>query len=258
MCGIAGAFFRSATISFPIHVMLDALTHRGPDDEGYLLCDLENEAFEERGGADTHPGLNLPSIHQTWPNNVRLVMGHRRLAIIDLSEAGHQPMPDQQKRSWIVYNGELFNYLELRAELEKSGVHFHSQTDTEVILEAYKAWGKTCLNRFNGMWAFALWDSKQKILFCARDRFGVKPFYYVQTEGNFYFASEIKALLLLPQISRVFSEEAVFDYLALSRPYRSGQTFFQNIRALEPGCSLLIGNTGQVKHERWYFFPEAI
>ncbi|MBI1977198.1 MAG: asparagine synthase (glutamine-hydrolyzing) [Candidatus Omnitrophica bacterium] len=239
--------------------MTDALRHRGPDDEGYLLLNPHDGTFETRAGGDTHPDLHLPSInHLPWPRRTRLVFAHRRLSILDLSATGHQPMSDPQKTMWITYNGEVYNYKEIRQELENLGVRFFSGTDTEVVLEAYKMWGKDCLHKLNGMWAFALWDVRQKILFCARDRFGVKPFYYAQAGLDFFFASEIKPLLLLPQVPRKVSEEAIFDYLVLSLPTREPQTFFKGIQSLEPGHCLTVDLNGDLKYERWYFFPEVI
>ena len=129
-----------------------------------------------------------------------LAFGFRRLAILDLSPAGHQPMCSMDGNYWIVFNGEIYNYLELRTELETLGYIFHSHTDTEVILAAYKYWGIRCLERFIGMWAIAIWDTQKKNLFLARDPFGIKPLYFSYKEGKFAFASEIKALLQLKWI----------------------------------------------------------
>jgi asparagine synthase (glutamine-hydrolysing) len=149
MCGIAGIIDKSgAPVSRDrISSITNAAKHRGPDDEGYYFA----------------PGI---------------AFGHRRLSIIDLSRRGHQPMC-YGGRYWITYNGEIYNYIEVRAELEKLGYQFESGSDTEVILSAYAAWGPKCLERFNGMWAFAIHDSVENIIFMARDRFGVKPLHYI-------------------------------------------------------------------------------
>ena len=256
MCGIAGALFDKETISFPIRVMTEAIKHRGPDDEGYLLSDPAAGRFENRAGRDTHQDFHFPSIDSPWPSQTRLVLGHRRLSILDLSPAGHQPMSDSQKECWITYNGEIFNYRELRNELETRGVKFRTKTDTEVVIESYKIWGEDCLHRFNGMWAFALWDAKRKILFCARDRFGIKPFYYARQGRDFFFASEIKALLSVPEMSKNISEEAMFDYLALGLTQRGSLTFFQGIQSLEPGHALTVDLKGDALFRQWYLFPQ--
>src|SRR5437868_12668074 len=150
MCGLCGvvAFGRPAERR-AVETMLDALAHRGPDGRGVFVDD-------ESG----------------------VCLGHLRLAIIDLSEAGLEPFASTDGAQQLVFNGEIYNYLELREELRAKGHRFRSQTDTEVILAAYREWGDRCVERFNGMWAFAIWDSAQQALFCSRDRLGIKPFYY--------------------------------------------------------------------------------
>jgi len=258
MCGIVGAFLKEETKNFPIKEMADAIRHRGPDDEGYALLNPQDGCIEHRRGKDTHASLELASIEQSWNDGTRLVLGHRRLSILDLSAAGHQPMVDSTGEITISYNGEIFNYLELRRELESAGVQFRSGTDTEVIIEAYKMWGEECQHKFNGMWGFALWDNRKKILFCSRDRYGIKPFYYAQSGKDFFFASEIKPLLLLPKVPKKCSEEAVFDFLVLSLPTREPQTFFEGINSLEPGHSLVVNMEGNVHVQRWYNFPSSL
>lgn len=258
MCGIAGAFIGKGRTRVPIREMAAGLKHRGPDDEGYVLIQTVTGNYEERAGEETHADLHLKRIDVPWPEGCDLVFGHRRLSIIDLTSAGHQPMSDSKKEVWINYNGEIYNYKELRQELENLGVRFFSSTDTEVVVEAYKMWGMDCLHKFNGMWAFALWDSRKKILFCSRDRFGVKPFYYAWVNGNFYFASEIKALLLVGEIPKKISEEAVFDFLALGLIDQNPQTFFSAIHSLEPGHFLTLDTQGWLAKKRWYFFPESL
>ena len=163
MCGIVGVVAQNLSEEL-LWRMTDTLTHRGPDDSGIYL---EGE----------------------------IGLGNRRLSIIDLSSAGHQPMCNEDKTIWIVHNGEIYNYLELREELILRGCKFRSNTDTEVILNAYQEWGQDCLNKFNGMWAFAIWDRRKRKLFCSNDRFGIKPFYYSLNKNVFVFASEIKQIL---------------------------------------------------------------
>ena len=164
MCGIAGyAGPRAAEQAGRVGAMLQAIAHRGPDNEGL------------------------------W-NDGDVALGHRRLSIIDTSASGNQPMVSASERFVLVYNGEIYNYLELRQELAATGIRFTSDSDSEVLLAAFEAWGERCVQRFNGMWAFVIWDRQARRLFASRDRFGEKPFYYVVRDGGFWFASEIKAL----------------------------------------------------------------
>ena len=165
MCGISGIIQKTGSGSLrpAIESMTDLIKHRGPDGFGYY-----------------------------FRNNIAL--GHRRLAILDLSENGHQPMAYADAQYVITYNGEVYNYLEIRARLETLGYAFHSQSDTEVILAAYQQWGESCVGLFNGMWAFAIHDVRRNIIFCSRDRFGVKPFYFTDCADNFVFGSETKGI----------------------------------------------------------------
>jgi asparagine synthase (glutamine-hydrolysing) len=220
MCGIAGVISLSLQ---PIHAlnkrlraMNDLQRHRGPDGEGVWT--------HEHG----HAGF-----------------AHRRLSIIDLA-TGKQPMTDR-KGNWITYNGEIYNYLELRRELGQE--NFMTTSDTEVILQSYQKWGTDCLNHLRGMFAFALWDETNQILFCARDRFGIKPFYYTIVDGNFYFASEIKALL--PFVERIETDrEGLTDYLVFQF-CMAGKTLFKGINELLPGHFLRIKN-GSLNVERYW------
>ena len=145
-------------------------------------------------------------------SNYHMAFAHRRLSIIDLSESGHQPMCDMSSNYWITFNGEIFNYLELKAELKGKGHQFLTQTDTEVILAAYKEWGTNCLEKFNGMFALALYDKLKQEVFCARDRVGVKPFYFINTSTTFAFASEQKAFLKSKLIPFAINESQQIDF----------------------------------------------
>ena len=168
MCGIVGFVRRRSGPTLGIERlsrMRDSMVHRGPDDAGVKIFN---------GGA---AGL-----------------AHRRLAILDLSDAGHEPMPYLGDRYWLTFNGEIYKFAELRSQLESKGRRFHSECDAEVILAAYSEWGTECVTRFNGMWAFAIWDEKEQTLFCSRDRFGIKPFYFYDDGDTFIFASEIRAI----------------------------------------------------------------
>src|SRR5262249_21981878 len=147
--------------------------------------------------------------------------------------AGHQPMCNAGGTIWLVYNGEIYNYRALRDELRAKGYRFRSDTDTEVIIHAYQEWGRSCLERFNGMWAFALWDGRKHTIFCSRDRFGVKPFYYYYNNRTFAFASEIKALLEMAVLPCEPDHAIIHDYLAYGLVDHTANTFFRNVRRLD-------------------------
>jgi asparagine synthase (glutamine-hydrolysing) len=220
MCGICGAInLRGepiADLSARLEVMSELIAHRGPDDSGLWT--------HERG----HVGF-----------------GHRRLSIIDPTPAGHQPMSDAAGR-WISYNGEVYNYPELRDQI---GGHFRTDCDTEVVLRAYDRWGAGSLDRLRGMFAYAVWDEPEQELFCARDRFGIKPFYYVQVGDVLYFASEAKALL--PFLPRIATDlQGLKDYLAFQFCL-AGKTLFEGVRELLPGHRLRARN-GRVAVERYW------
>ena len=222
--------------------MTALLRHRGPDDEGYLLVGAGGPVCF--GGVETpssvfasdmpyEPSANLkkPEIRfEPW-----LALGHRRLSILDLSPFGHQPMC-YQGRYWIVYNGEVYNYLELRTELETLGHRFLSHCDTEVILAAYGQWGTDCFARFNGMWALAIYDVQSAKLVLSRDRFGIKPLYYWKTGELFAFASEIKAFTCLPGWRPRLNGQAVHDFLLSGLQDHSRETLFADVFQLDPGC----------------------
>jgi asparagine synthase (glutamine-hydrolysing) len=211
MCGIAGIF--NPNISLPprhIKSMCDILRHRGPDDEGYIGVDLQQNIVHSLVGKDS--SVSGQSIDK-FGGSAQLFLGHRRLSIIDVSPAGHQPMADKDENVWIVFNGEIYNYVELKQDLVKKGYSFRTSSDTEVLLYSYLEWGMECLEKFNGMWAFVIYDKRKNIIWGARDRFGVKPLYYHLKNGCFVFASEMKAIVQLPFVERKINEKAAFQYL---------------------------------------------
>lgn len=250
MCGIAGIWSRQESGGLRLGRMLDLMKHRGPDDEGALSIVPATGKTSAGGGPDSHPALDLPSFRNSSFRG-ELLLGHRRLSILDLSESGHQPMADPSGRYWLTYNGEIYNYLELRTELEANGFRFRSRSDSEVLLQAFACWGPDCLNRFNGMWSFAIYDTREKVLFCSRDRFGIKPFYYAQSTEAFIFASEIKPLLAAG-IPAAPDEEAVFRYLLFGQSHTSGNTFFEGIHELKAGHCLEIREGRAAQEKRWY------
>lgn len=219
MCGIAGIITKSGASPDEglVRRMTQAVAHRGPDGEGIWV----------------YPGVGL---------------GHRRLAIVDLSDNGAQPMASSDGRFTIVFNGEIYNFRELKTELESKGAHFRSSSDTEVILEAYRAWGKDCVKRLRGMFALALWDEAQKALFFARDRIGKKPFFYrTLNDGSFVFASEIKALKEIEQVT--IDEDAIRLFIGLQY-VPSPRTGFKEIQSLPPGHRGMI-QSGDVQIESY-------
>lgn len=220
--------------------MSDVLRHRGPDDEGFLLIG-ENGTVTPAGGTDTaeaawtsstgfEPRVQLgDATQESLPLHM---LGHRRLAIQDLSPLGHQPM-SYRGRYWVVYNGEIYNHIELRKELQALGHSFVSHSDTEVLLAAYEQWGVECLQRFNGMWSFVLYDVKLREVFIARDRFGVKPFYYSIAGGVFVFASEPKAILCYPTVSAKPNFPYLCEYVVKGPAEHLHETAFAGIYRLE-------------------------
>jgi len=255
MCGIAGIIAlnkNTSGLAAAAGRMNDTIRHRGPDGEGYLLIcnDSETAAY----GKDTPQSIIQSSIlHkpvQSISDNGKIigVLAHRRLSIIDITATGHQPLCNISKKLWIVFNGEIYNYIELRNELTNKGHRFHTSSDTEVVLAAYSEWGYECVNHFNGMWAFVIYDKNKKQLFASRDRFGVKPFYYCQNENTFAFASEQKALLTTGITDYRRNEKAIFDYWVFSKMEEEEEGMFKGIYELFPSHSLTLNlETGALK-----------
>lgn len=247
MCGIAGILVKKPTDRSMAERLLDLsrlLKHRGPDGEGFLiaranLCVPYYHAFHPRTSDDFPylPKEKLPASVNT--DDLQLAFVHRRLSIIELTEKGRQPMCDHDSGLWITYNGELYNFIELREELRAHGYRFISESDTEVILNAYKHWGTACVQRFNGMWSFCLYDVQNKLCFASRDPLGVKPFYYTDSEQHFAFASEQKALVKSGLCRAGVKAEALQQYLVNSRLEYESQNFFEHIQELLPGHNLI-------------------
>lgn len=266
MCGITGLVgFKGRITVDRIRDMARSIRHRGPDDEGYFLANSYTGEHAIAGGPDT-PRSVLASQLLYAPKqlisdfvslqDINLILANRRLAILDLSPAGHQPMCNEDGTLWITHNGEVYNFQELRKELEQFGHQFTSQTDTEVILHAYEQWGPDCLHRFNGMWAFAIWDSRRRVLFCSRDRFGIKPFYYYWDGRTFVFASEIKAILASGLIEPKPNDPIIYDYLAYGLVDHTDETFFKGIKPLPGGHYLeLRFDQRALNIHRWYDIP---
>lgn len=261
MCGIYGIWHldgRPVDLA-ALRRATERISHRGPDDEGYLLAHTRAGTTDLCAGPDTDARLGLRRVEECGGLGADLAFGFRRLAIQDLSPAGHQPMASPDEQDWIVFNGEVYNFVELRAELAGLGHRFRSGTDTEVILAAYREWGELCLHRFNGIWAFALWDARDRRLFLARDRFGVKPLYYTFDGDTFAFASEPKALVGMAGVPFVPDERAVYGYLAggmLPSP-RDGTTFFQGVSALPAGHTMVVDGGVPIRRRYWRLETDA-
>ena len=217
MCGIAGFLDSTKGKKKIIKNMTNRIAHRGPDAEGFYTDEF-------------------------------VALGHRRLSIIDLS-TGNQPMFNEDKNLVVVFNGEIYNYPELKEKLKKKHT-FETTSDTEVLLHGYEEWGNDLPKKLRGMFAFAIWDKKNKTLFCARDNFGIKPFYYYQNEDVFMFASEIKSFLEHPSFKKEFNQDILASYLSFSFT-PTNETFFKNVYRLEPGYSITIKD-GEITKDRFY------
>ncbi|HKG21001.1 MAG TPA: asparagine synthase (glutamine-hydrolyzing) [Blastocatellia bacterium] len=222
MCGICGVV--GSADEQLIRSMLAPIAHRGPDDEGVFVSETS------AGG--------------------RVGLGHRRLSIIDLSPAGHEPMADGSRRIWLTFNGEIYNFRHVRRELEGLGHRFGSETDAEVVIYAYKEWGAGCLARLNGMFAFAIWDARDDSLLLARDRLGIKPLYYAETPSGFSFASEIKALLAVPGFERAVDLAALDQFMTFLWTPDPG-TVFRGVSKLPPG-HYLVYRDGRAEISRYW------
>lgn len=227
MCGIAGIYNMSThqpVRSEHLEAMIATMPHRGPDAQATLLMD-------DRTG-----------------------FGHARLAILDLAPESNQPFQIDRGDYSITYNGEIFNYIELREELEMLGHRFRTKSDTEVLIRSYAVWGEDCVRRFNGMWGFSIYDRARDILFCSRDRFGIKPFNYVQCEGQFLFGSEIKALLAVVSGLAEPNYDALSMLLRASHGAHLQQTCFQRVLRLPPAHNLIV-TRDSVSLKRYWDYP---
>lgn len=233
MCGIAGISCKQNINPILIKKMTDIIRHRGPDDEGFLAINTYKKKIYHLTGPDSK--VEKKRI-ESFRESANLFLGHRRLSILDLSPAGHQPMSNEDESIWIVFNGEIYNYIELKCDLQSKGYKFKTNTDTEVLLFSYEEWGRDCLNKFNGMWAFVIYDKRKNILFGSRDRFGVKPLYYYLDDNFFVFSSEIKAIVSFPFIKKEINYETIFDYFVLDYGLKN-EEFFKNINELLPSYS---------------------
>lgn len=228
MCGICGIvnFDNTEVSTLSIEKMMNTMKHRGPDDEGVFIT-----------------------------NNIGL--GFVRLSILDLTPAGHQPMKSSDGNYVLIFNGEIYNYIELRNELKAKGYIFKSDSDSEVLLNAYIEWGEDALNKLNGMFAFVIYDRLKKEIFGARDRFGIKPFYYKKTENRLVFASDIPSILSISESRPKPNDKIIYDYLTYNRTNHTNETFFEDVLKLSHGHFILIKN-GLVTLKKWYDLNDKV
>ena len=240
MCGIAGRYnFDEKVVSWnAASRMIDIIRHRGPEQQNHIFIETESSSTRRASGSEI-PGIEYGNLY----------LGHARLSIIDLA-GGSQPMFDSSGTVAVVFNGEIYNYKELRQELITRGHRFHTSSDTEVILEAYKAFGESCVNKFLGMFAFALYDFRRKVLFCSRDRLGIKPFYYYFDNCKFLFASEVKSLLTQPDVSRDIDYTSIADYLTFQN-VNDNKTFFAKIKQLPAGYTVTLNGPRLLFRRYW-------
>jgi len=228
VCGICGIvnFDNTEVSTLSIETMMNAMKHRGPDDEGIFITD-------------------------------NIGLGFVRLSILDLTPAGHQPMKSSDGNYVLIFNGEIYNYIELRNELKTKGYTFKSDSDSEILLNAYIEWGEDALNHLNGMFAFVIYDKVKKEIFGARDRFGIKPFYYKNTENQFIFASDIPSILSVSDSRPKPNDKIIFDYLVYNRTNHTNETFFEAVLKLPHGHCILIKN-GLVTLKKWYDLNDKV
>ncbi|MCX8514228.1 MAG: asparagine synthase (glutamine-hydrolyzing), partial [Burkholderiales bacterium] len=278
MCGISGfiAFKNKFVLAKHLEQMTQQIKHRGPDDEGYFAINLKSQEFilsgvdsvkifDKKFAASYLPQQNVENLAE---EQCKLGFGHRRLAILDLSALGHQPLSIDQGNYWICFNGEVFNYLEIKLELELLGYNFISTSDTEVILAAYKEWGEQCLAKFNGMFAFLVYDKLKQQVFIARDRFGIKPLYCYKDSQAIYFASEIKQFSILPSWQAKLNHQMAYDFLVYGLSDHRHETLFQDVFQLRGGEFAIINlanfealNSNLemqqiLKTKQWYELPQ--
>ena len=251
MCGISGIVLRKCIDVDEYYSAHKLLTHRGPDDEGFFYADCSGGCGFAKGD-DSIGELNISHISEI--GDAKIILGHRRLSILDLSSAGHQPMGYDSLV--LAFNGEIFNYIELREELVKEGYVFTSNTDTEVFLKSFHCWGVEAFNRYNGMWAAAIYDTASKRLILTRDRYGIKPLFYHAATDEFHFGSEIKFITPFLE-DLVLNNEIAFDYLRYSYLDHTDKTFIKGIKSLKPGHYLVFADHQVNIHSYYQLKPSG-
>jgi asparagine synthase (glutamine-hydrolysing) len=248
MCGIFGIWRRDGENpddARRLATMADVLYHRGPDDWGYLQLNTRNGKHVL--GQDT----------RTAPLRCNLLLGSRRLAVMDTSSRGRQPMVNEARNLFLVFNGEIYNHAELRSELESMGYRFHSRSDTEVVLYAYEAWGEEFVKRLNGMWAIVLWDQHRHRLIYCRDRFGIKPLYVADIDGVFYFASEAKAIRAVLEFRPDPDYVSIAEYVTTGHLGSHNRSFFEGIHSVQPSRLTVCTSDGKRSCPYWCYTDQS-
>ncbi len=262
MCGIAGIVnLDGRPVSSPaLRSMLRVIRHRGPDDGGFALIDRRQKRIHSFSDTDCseEEKHKSPVLPDDAGNDASVGFGHRRFSIIDLSAAGHQPFVDNAAGLCLSFNGEIYNYVELRDELIAAGATFRSQSDTEVVLRAYQVWGTDCFARFHGFWALSLYDARRDQVIVSKDRLGKKPLYWAKLGSTVYFASEIKSLLEIPAIAAQSSPNPRAVWLWCSERLRdtTDETFFSNVHSLPPGTFAVVDDAFPNNLKRYWHFPQ--
>lgn len=260
MCGIAGILnFEGKKTLNELVELSEGLGHRGPDDEGfYVVHGSESKGTEYLGESSNKNLVNLKQITSSENTSFKLGLVHRRFSILDTSKLGHQPMLCDSEDIILTFNGEIFNYIELRDELICLGYSFKSNSDTEVVLKAYEEWGIDCMNKFNGFWAIGILDLKKNICVLSRDRFSQKPLYYFYDKNTFYFSSEINALRkVCPEINRV-DETSAYLYLYHDRKDSLTTSMYKDLCSVKPSTYMVIDlENGQLKENHYWNYPEV-
>ncbi len=261
MCGI---FAHIKNSSLTHQNLVDALTalnsinHRGPDGDGLILINSTTNAIQFVNSSKCPSFINAKNINDVTVSDYNIILGHKRLSIFDLSDNGFQPMICKQTGNIIVFNGEIYNWKQIKEDLIKTNYHFTSETDTEVILAAYKTWGEKCVERFNGMWAFVIYDKIKKSCFISRDRFGVKPLFYAQNNSEILLASEVKQYLHIKNILGEYNINIMKFYLEESIICFNNDTFFTNLFRFPVSSYCIISNSNkQLNFTKYYSLSTA-
>jgi len=246
MCGLAGIFNLDGTSidSQDLLKMTRVIRHRGPDDEGYLLIQTAIQTVHHHVHDDTIPEIKARSSVLPNQTTCNLGIGYRRLAIIDLSANGHQPMADPSNQVWLSFNGEIYNYIEIRQELTQLGHLFKTNSDSEVLIHAYLEWKEHCLQKFIGMFAFVIYDNRDCQLFIARDRMGIKPFNYYFDGTQFIWASEEKQIAAIIPHKLSPNRQSILEFLQWNRQFETSDTFITEIQQLPAAHYALVTTNG--------------
>lgn len=267
MCGISVLFSKTKISKQFYDEFIDSLhkiNHRGPDDEGIVLINTKTNDYKSIKTDKTHPNVsNQMSIENVDIEQYNLVLGHKRLSIIDLSVNGHQPML-ATNGNWIVFNGEIYNYIELREELKKHNCTFTTNSDTEVVLEAYKIWGISCFNKFNGMWSICIWDALQKVIVISNDRFGVKPLYYYENEDSFCLFSETKQIHSYSHVPKKINHQHLDEFAKFEYLDSSDETMYEGTYRFKKSNFIVLNpldySSSTIKNKQvpYYFLKKTI